>query len=281
VKKIINLLLLLLLTTVGSYLVSQHPVYSQTEPNVEQQVDFSQQFKSLGVNGSILIYDLNQDLFYQHNRDRNETPFLPASTYKIPNSLISLETGVIQNDVDILTWDGIERGLANGSPIDEWNQDLNMRLAFKYSAVWFYQVLARKVGHQRMQDFVTQIQYGNQNIGAKEDIDKFWLEGVLRITPRQQIAFLRRLQQNDLPFAQKNIDLVKDIAIAEETSNYVLRAKTGLATSVTPQIGWYVGYLEQNDNVYFFATNIDVVTDKDVAARLEVTKLCLQDLGLF
>jgi beta-lactamase class D len=280
VKKIINLLLLLLLTAVGSYLVSQHPVYSQTEPNIEQQADFSQQFKSLGVNGSILIYDLNQDLFYQHNPDRNETPFLPASTYKIPNSLISLETGVIQNDVDVLTWDGIERGLADGSPIEEWNQDLNMRLAFKYSAVWFYQVLARKVGHQRMQDFVTKIQYGNQNIGGKEDIDKFWLEGELRITPRQQIAFLRRLQQNDLPFAQKNIDLVKDIAIAEETDNYVLRAKTGIATSVTPQIGWYVGYLEQNNNVYFFATNIDVVNEKDVAARLEVTKLCLQDLGL-
>jgi beta-lactamase class D len=281
VKKIINLLLflLLLLTTVGSYLVTQHPVYSQTEPNIEHQADFSQQFKSLGVNGSILIYDLNQDLFYQHNPDRNETPFLPASTYKIPNSLISLETGVIQNDVDVLTWDGIERGLPS-SPIEEWNQDLNMRLAFKYSAVWFYQVLARKVGHQRMQNFVTKIQYGNQNIGAKENIDNFWLEGKLRITPRQQIDFLRRLQQNDLPFAQKNIDLVKDIAIAEQTSNYVLRGKTGWVTSVTPQIGWYVGYLEQNDNVYFFATNIDVVTEKDVAARLEVTKLCLQNLGL-
>lgn len=278
-KKVINLLLLLLLTTVGSYLVTQHPVYSQAEPNIEQQADFQKHFESLGVNGSILIYDLNQDLFYQHNRDRNDTPFLPASTYKIPNSLISLETGVIQNDVDVLTWDGIERGLAD-APIDEWNQDLNMRLAFKYSAVWFYQVLARKIGHQRMQDFVTKIQYGNQNIGDKEDIDKFWLEGELRITPRQQIDFLRRLQQNDLPFAQKNIDLVKDIAIAEETDNYVLRGKTGWATSVTPQIGWYVGYLEQKDNVYFFATSVDMVTDKDVPARLEVTKLCLQDLGL-
>lgn len=278
-KKIINLLLLLFLAMVGSYLVTEHPVYSQTEPNIEQQADFQQHFESLGVNGSIMIYDLNQDRFYQHNRDRNNTPFLPASTYKIPNSLIALETGVIQNDVDVLTWDGIERGLAD-APIDEWNQDLNMRLAFKYSAVWFYQVLARKIGHQRMQDFVTKIQYGNQNIGAKEDIDKFWLEGDLRITPRQQIAFLRRLQQSDLPFAQKNIDLVKDIAIAEQASNYVLRAKTGIATSVTPQIGWYVGYLEQNNNVYFFATNIDVVTDKDIAARLEVTKLCLQDLGL-
>lgn len=278
-KKIINLLLLLFLATVGSYLVTEHPVYSQTEPNIEQQADFQQHFESLGVNGSIMIYDLNQDRFYQHNRDRNETPFLPASTYKIPNSLIALETGVIQNDVDVLTWDGIERGLAD-APIDEWNQDLNMRLAFKYSAIWFYQVLARKIGHQRMQDFVTKIQYGNQNIGGKEDIDKFWLEGELRITPRQQIDFLRRLQQNELPFAQKNIDLVKDIAIAEQTSNYVLRVKTGIVDSVTPQIGWYVGYLEQNNNVYFFATNIDVVTDEDLAARLEVTKSCLQDLGL-
>lgn len=286
-KKIINLILLLLLTTLASYLVTQHPVYSQSKPNIEQQADFQKHFESLGVNGSILIYDLNQDLFYQHNRvpegqaepNRNNSAFLPASTYKIPNSLIALETGVIQNDVDVLTWDGIERGFAD-APIEEWNQDLNMRLAFKYSAVWFYQVLARKIGHQRMQDFVTKIQYGNQNIGAKEDIDHFWLDGDLRITPRQQIDFLRRLQQNDLPFAQKNIDLVKDIAIAEETDNYVLRAKTGIATSVTPQIGWYVGYLEQNDNVYFFATNLDVVSDKDIAARLEVTKLCLQDLGL-
>jgi beta-lactamase class D len=280
-KKIINLLLLLFFTIIGSYLVTEHSAYSQPNLNLEQkqQVDFSQRFKSLGVNGSILIYDLNQNLFYQHNRDRNDTAFLPGSTYKIPNSLIALETGVIQNDVDVLTWDGIERGLAD-APIDEWNQDLNLRLAFNYSAVWFYQVLARKIGHQRMQDFVTKIQYGNQNIGAKEDIDKFWLEGELRITPRQQIDFLRRLQQNDLPFAQKNIDLVKDIAIAEQTSNYVLRGKTGWVTSINPQIGWYVGYLEQNDNVYFFATNIDLVTNKDVAARLEVTKLCLQDLGL-
>jgi beta-lactamase class D len=281
-KKIISLLLLITLTTFGCYLVVQFPAYSQANSNIEaqkQQVGFSKHFKSLGVNGSIIIYDLNQDLFYQHNRDRNDTAFLPGSTYKIPNSLIALETGVIQNDVDVLTWDGITRGLAD-APIDEWNQDLNMRLAFKYSAVWFYQVLARKVGHQRMQNFVTKISYGNQNIGGKEDLDKFWLEGELRITPRQQIDFLRRLQQNDLPFARKKIDLVKDIAIAEQTSSYVLRGKTGWVTAVTPQIGWYVGYLEQNDNVYFFATNIDLVTDKDVAARLEVTKLCLQDLGL-
>ena len=147
-----------------------------------------------------------------------------------------------------------------------------------------------------MQEFVSKIEYGNQNIGKKEDLDRFWLEGELRITPKQQINFLRRLysnetcawsgnptalpRSNELPFSQRTIDLVKDIAIAEQTPDYVLRAKTGLASSVTPNIGWYVGYLEQNDNVYFFATNLEMSSQIPLAARLEVTRLCLQELGL-
>ena len=273
--KIINSILLFILTVASTYLVTEHQVYSQVESQIEQ-IDFQQHFDDLGITGAIIIYDRNEDFFYQHNPQRNDTPFLPASTYKISHSLIALETGVIKDDVDVLTWDGIKRDLP------QWNQDLNLRLAFKYSAVWFYQVLARRIGHQQMQDFVTQMQYGNGNIGAATDtdIDRFWLEGELRITPRQQVEFLRRLDRNDLPFSQRSIDLVKDIAITEQTPNYTLRAKTGWATEQTPYIGWYVGYLEQNDNVYFFATNLDTPKEEDLAARLEITRLCLQDLGL-
>jgi beta-lactamase class D len=278
-KKILSISLVFILAVVSIWLIQKHEIYAQTTPETEQTVNFKQHFDNLGVNGSIIIYDLQGDRFYQHNPPRNNTAFPPSSTYKIPNSLIALETGVIKNDVAILTWDGIERGLLPNSPIEVWNQDLNLRLAFKYSAIWFYQVLARKIGHQRMQDFVSRIQYGNQNIGTAEDIDKFWLEGKLRITPKQQIDFLRRLYQNDLPFSQKTIDLVKDIAIVEETPDYVIRGKTGWEVSVTPNIGWYVGYLEQNDNVYFFATNLDIISEQDAAARLDVTRLCLQDLG--
>lgn len=274
-KQLLILLSLSLLAVLGSGFIREYEIYSQTEPEIEQEVNFVRHFLQLGINGSIIIYDLDGDRFYEHNPNRNNSAFLPASTFKIPNSLIALETRVIQDDVAVLTWDGIERGF-NGSLIEEWNQDLNIRLAFKYSAVWFYQVLARKIGHQKMQDFVNKIQYGNQNIGSKEDIDRFWLDGELRITPKQQIEFLRRLYQNDLPFSQRTIDLVKDIAIAEQTPDYVLRGKTGWASNV----GWYVGYLEQNDNVYFFATNIDMDSENAIAARIEVTRLCLQDLEL-
>ncbi|BAZ44848.1 peptidoglycan glycosyltransferase [Chondrocystis sp. NIES-4102] len=279
-KKLLTLLLILSLTAIASLTTAKQPVYSQIEPVIAQKIDFQRHFEELGVKGSIIIYDLKGDKYYEHNPTRNHTAVLPASTYKIPNSLIALETGVIKDDVAVLTWDGIDRGF-NGSSMAQWNQDLNLRLAFKYSAVWFYQVLARRIGYQRMQDYITKIEYGNQNIGGKEDIDRFWLSGELKITPKEQITFLRRLYQNDLPFSQKTMDLVKDIAIAEQTPNYILRAKTGWATSVTPNLGWYVGYLEQDDNVYFFATNLDMDAQSDPKVRLEVTRRCLQDLGLF
>lgn len=241
-----------------------------------KKVDFQRHFKELGVEGSILISNSNGDLTYQHNAQRNQTAFLPASTFKILNSLIALETKVIDDEISILTWDGVQR------QIPEWNRDLNLREAFKRSAVWFYQVLARRVGHERMQQWVTKVGYGNQKIGGKEDIDKFWLNGQLRITPQAQIQFLRRLHKNELPFSARSISIVKDIAILEKTPEYTLRGKTGwagLGEKSVPQIGWFVGYLEKRKEAYFFATNIDIRNDKkDPAARIELTRRCLKDL---
>ncbi|MBH8555204.1 class D beta-lactamase [Nostocaceae cyanobacterium CENA357] len=245
--------------------------------NTAQNTDFGRHFRELGVEGSILIYDLNRDRFFQHNPQRNVTAFLPASTFKILNSLIALETGVISDEIAVLTWDGIQRS------IPEWNRDLNMREAFKLSAVWFYQVIARRVGHERMQKWVAQAGYGNQKIGNKDDIDKFWLEGELRITPQEQIQFLRRLYNNDLPFSKRSLSIVKDIMVMEQTPDYTIRGKTGwvgFTDNVKPEIGWYVGYLEKGKNVYFFSTNIDIRNQKDQSARIELTRRCFKDLAV-
>lgn len=249
----------------------------QKPPEIPQSIDFGRHFKELGVTGSILIKDLKGDRTYQHNPQRNTTAFLPASTFKILNSLISLETGVISDELQILTWDGIQR------QIPAWNRDLNMREAIKLSAVWFYQVLARRVGYERMQKWVTQAGYGNSQIGGKEDIDRFWLQGELRITPQQQIQFLHSLYKNELPFSERSLSIVKYILIVEKTPEYTIRAKTGwvgFQGIVKPEIGWYVGYLEKGDNIYFFATNIDIQNQKDGAIRIELTRRCFQDMGL-
>ena len=246
--------------------------------DIPQKINFEQYFKQSGVEGLIAIYDAQSDRTYQHNQQRNEKAVLPGSTFKILNSLISLETGVIDNELAILTWDGIYR-----STVPEWNRDLNMKEAFRLSAVWFYQVLARRVGHEKMQAYVSKSNYGNQNIGGTEDIDTFWLTGKLRITAQQEIQFLRRLYKNNLPFSERSLSITKDIMIVEQTPDYTIRAKTGLVSfedETKPQIGWYVGYLKKGKDVYFFATNINVREDKDIAARIDLTRRCFEELKL-
>ncbi|CAD5915549.1 Beta-lactamase OXA-5 [Planktothrix tepida] len=270
----------LLATTQAQSISTISPVKTKlsSSENITQkdnlELKFERHFKELGIEGSIIIYDSNRNHSYQYNPTRNQTPFLPASTFKILNSLIALETKVIADEKTVLTWDGIQRSIPG------WNQDLNMREAFKVSAVWFYQILARRVGYEQMKYWVTQADYGNKTIGKAENIDHFWLDGELRITPQEQIQFLRRLYSNELPFSTRSLSLVKDIMVAEKTQDYTIRAKTGWESKGTPNIGWYVGYLEQNQNVYFFATNIDIHKPEDADARKVLTRRCLQDLSL-
>lgn len=255
---------------------SPEPAITETTP----APNFQSHFQELGVDGSILIYDLNNNQTYQHNPQRNTTAYFPASTFKIFNALVALETGVIRDDVTVLTWDGISRGLLPMTPIAAWNQDTNLRQAFKNSTIWFYQVLARKAGVERMQQFINQVGYGNQQIGTAETIDHFWLDGPLKITAEQQIEFLQRLYQGDLPFSERSINLVKNFMVLEQTPSYTLRGKSGWTTSLDPHMGLLVGYLEQNDNVYFFATNIDMPNPDDAPKRIDLTRRCLTDLGL-
>ncbi|MBE9180020.1 class D beta-lactamase [Oculatella sp. LEGE 06141] len=264
------------------------PVYSQAvtpvkdttytvrsnQPVIAQAPNLEKAFQELGVDGSIIIYDKNRDRFYEHNPTRNATAFFPASTFKILNALISLETGVVRDDLAILTWDGVQR------EFPAWNRDTNLRQAFKDSTVWFYQVLARRNGHETLQTFVEQTSYGNQQIGTADRVDHFWLDGPLQITPKQEIEFLQRFEQNDVPFSQRTIDLVKDIMVVEQTPDYILRGKTGWVTAVNPGVGWFVGYLEQDNNVYFFATNTTMSGVEDAPKRLELTRRSLKTLGL-
>ena len=271
---VIGCLAVVSVITFGAMYVVAQPASTSSERPAKAP-NFGRHFQEFGREGSILIYDSTNNRIYEHNPQRNAIAIAPASTFKIFNALVALETGVVPNDVAVLTWDGIHRD------IDAWNHDTNLRQAFKDSTVWFYQVLARRAGYERMQQFINKAGYGNRQIGTAADIDRFWLEQkILQITPQEQIKFLQRLYQGDLPFSQRTINLVKDIMIREQTPDYTLRGKTGWLTTSKPQVGWFVGYLEQNKNVYFFATTLDMQKSEDAPARIEITRRSLKDLGL-
>lgn len=212
--------------------------------------DWGERFEAAGVRqGCLTIYDQNANRYHRYNAERCARGFLPASTYKIFNSLVALETGVASDVAFTLPWDGTQRWL----PV--WNQDHDMRSAMRNSVVWYYQEIARRIGTERMSDYLRRAEYGNGDISA--GIDRFWLEGGFRISPDDQVEFLRRLRAGSLPFRAETQEQVRSILVEADTAAYRLYAKTGLAIREPgDKIGWWVGYLEQNENVYFFALNI-------------------------
>lgn len=234
--------------------------------------DYSHLYKQFNVKGSFVLYDMKNGHFMRYNSERCKERFIPASTFKIPNSLIGLETGVIKDENFVIPWDSVVRS------IESWNRDQTLASAIKYSAVWYYQELARRVGKEKMQYYINECKYGNMDIS--ENVDDFWLRGNIRISQNEQIEFLNKMYNYKLPFSKRNIDIVKKIILQESTDSYRLFAKTGWA--IVPYVGWYVGYVEVNGNVYFFANNIEGEEDNTdfPKSRIEITRSILDSEGI-
>lgn len=238
------------------------------DPVIEEREDFSSYFEKERAVGTFVLYDLQKNHYLVYDLERARQPFIPASTFKIVNSLIALETGAIADTSTIIAWDGQERNIAS------WNRDHSITTAFPNSVVWFYQELARRIGVERMQDYIDRMGYGNGDIGG--GIDLFWLNGNLRISAMEQVELLVRLSQDDLPFSAYTIQAVKDIMVEERGADYLLRAKTGW----DGDIGWYVGYIERAAQYYFFALNLNMDRMEQAASRKIIARSIMRDLGL-
>ncbi len=254
------------------YLEEKKKPKTISEAKIKEDKSLKKFFDEAGVTGGIVLYDLTQNRYTVFDKTRMNTPFIPASTSKIIHSLIFLDSGAVKDDTEVLKWDGTKRW------VDAWNQDHNLRSAFKVSAVWFYHEISKRMTRETMQKYYDLSNYGNRNTNGSGEI--YWVKGDLRITPKEQVEFLVRLYENRLPFAPQVIANVKDMMIEEKTDSYTLRAKTGWSDAYTPQVGWWIGYVERADNVYFFATEIDIKTNEDAAKRKEITRNILKNLKI-
>jgi beta-lactamase class D len=252
--------------------------------NIGVEADSMRDLSSLfrGTKGAFVLYDMKNNLYVRYNEQRCRERFSPKSTFKIPNSLIGLETGVIRDAEFVIQWDREKYSpQPNWTPdqLINWGKDQTLRSAIKYSVVWYYRELALRVGEQQMKKYVTAFDYGNKDISGR--VDEFWLNNRLKISADEQVEFLKAFFIGRLPVSRRSTEIVKDILVLEKTPTYTLSAKTGggsIAEGV--YIGWFVGYLEKNGNVYFFATNIEGTSFTDIRdKRIELTKQILRKLG--
>lgn len=232
-----------ILLLVGGFLVRCNSIQSES-----YRPKFQQYYDEYNVSGSFILYDLNNNEYIRYNKEQLDKKYTPASTFKICNSLIGIETSVIEDQNFIIKWDSVPR--QNTS----WNKDTDLKEALQNSTVWYYQELAAMVGGDTMKYWLDKLEYGNADVSG--GITKFWLTGGLRITPNQQISFLQKLVQNNLPISQRTMDIVKDIMLIEETPVYKLYGKTGWGIQDSKDIGWFVGFIEINNMTYVFANCI-------------------------
>jgi beta-lactamase class D len=236
--------------------------------------DVKKYFDEKKVEGCFTMLNNTDGQITVYNMAMDTTRFNPASTFKIINSLIGLQTGIITDENMVIKWDGVTR------PRTEWNKDLDMKEAFKVSAVPYYQEVARRIGKDTMQQWIDSIYYGNRNVSGP--IDSFWLNNTLKISPDEQLGFLKKLYFDQLPFRKSVQQTVRNVMLQEDNTLYKLSYKTGWGFDESKNnIGWVAGWVEENRHVYFFVTLIkspDPAMDIRIV-RMEITKNILKHYG--
>jgi len=261
------------------------------ESRIKEHDEWSKYFEEHGIKKSCFILrDNNHESIHYYNKERCLERFSPASTFKIFNSLVALETGIAPDEQMVIKWDSVVRR-------PEWNKDMNMREAFKVSNLIYFQEIARRIGPNLMQHYIDTAHYGNMRIGGA--IDQFWLNDTLKISADEELGFVKRLYFNELPFSERSQRIVRSMMLREDTTGYKLYYKTGWSDLPGRQLLWVVGFAEREVSVkepkesmnkgnmraypYFFAENFEIPnndTTKDWAKiRIDILHNLLRDYG--
>ncbi|WP_046371222.1 penicillin-binding transpeptidase domain-containing protein [Flavihumibacter petaseus] len=246
--------------------------------NVREDVSLDKYFQDNKVTGCFGLFDNGQgDFIVSNTKQFRDSTFLPASTFKVVNSLIGLESGIVKDDSTVIPWDGVVRR------VPEWNQDLSMYRAFRYSAVPWFQELARRIGKENMQRWLDTLGYARRYtrtpIGT---IDTFWLDNTIKVTPDEQLGLVKKLYFDQLPFQHRTMEIVRRMMLMEDNANYQLSYKTGWEHAENgDNIAWVIGWIEENKHPYFFVLQIRLAAGRtDIPqVRMEILKKCLKQLG--
>ena len=267
-------------TGLSVFLLSQIPAVTQmayTEKydfqgeNIVYE-DLSPYFK--GFNGSFVLYNMKIDQYFIYNRDKSTTRTAPDSTYKIYDALIGLELGIIENDDSVMKWDGKK------NPYHEWDQDHTLESALRNSVNWYFQEIDKKAGKKQLYSYYKKIAYGNNNLAG--DISDYWMESSLRISPVEQVLLLKNFYTGSLDFSNENVKTVKNAMKLSENNSAVLYGKTGTGALNGKNVnGWFVGFVEKEDNVFIFAVNIQGKDNAGGKIAAETALAVLRDKNIY
>lgn len=228
---------------------------------------------------ALVIYRLEDEAVWASGGARIRERFTPASTSKIPHTLLAFETGAVTRPDEAFDWDGETRF------VETWNEDQTFADAFRRSTVWIYQIVVPRIGAERLTEGLASFHYGNGEIGGPESIDRYWLEGPLAISATEQVEFIARLARRTLPLSAGTYETAVPLMVLSEGPGWTLYGKTGWkSVPGEMDIGWLVGWLEQTGGeapgTYAFALNMDMPGGMEEAPkRRAAVERALKEIG--
>ena len=242
--------------------------------NLVEQPQWQRHFEAKGVQGTFVLFEPLEARYRVLDAKRARKGYLPQSTFKIPNAIVGLEVGALNDELEVFRWDGKPK------PVGLWERDHDLASGMAFSVVWMFQEIARRVGRARMREWLDRLEYGNGDIGG--GVDLFWLQGALRISAMEQVGFLHRLAEGRLAATQRAQRLVRDALVVEKTSGYTLYAKTGTSSqAIKDPVWWWVGWIERKGRPQaYFALNFTPHGANRFHERFEIGRGILADAGI-
>ncbi|MED1469857.1 penicillin-binding transpeptidase domain-containing protein [Bacillus salipaludis] len=279
-KKALAFLMMIGLLFTGSFYLplktSAHEKNIQGKKGKYYYEDLSRYFT--GYDGTFLLYDIKKKKYTIYNKKKSNKQVSPNSTFKIPHALFGLDKKVLQDEITLFKWDGTIY------PFEAWNQDQTLTSAVQNSVIWYFQDVAQQLGPKNEQVYLNSISYGNKDISG--GLTNFWLQSSLKISPLEQLNFLKRFYTYQLPFSKRTIDLVKKILVIDHKNGALLSGKTGTGwangeINGTPINGWFIGYVEKKGETYIFTTNIEADHNASSSKAKDITLRILKDKGIY
>ena len=264
-RKILYTTILSLLTFLfATCSFAQEQTSSTNSPqNITEQIDLKKYFDDL--NGTIIFYNPENEKYIVYNKQLSEKPSSPCSTFKIFSTYVGLLTNHIDPENSLRRWNGTKYWM------NEWNRDIDLDNAFKYSCVWYYRRVIDDIGQETMQQYLNEYNYGNKDISdwkgdlntnePSYDLKGFWIESSLKISPKEQTQVISKIFA-DLQKAnnQAVINEMKHVMLAYENTDQNLKiyGKTGYGVvNDEPADAWFVGMYEVNGKTNYFALRLD------------------------
>lgn len=235
-------------------------------------LDFPKAFREYA--GSFVLYDTGSDSWSIYNRKAAAKRTAPNSTYKIYSALLGLESGIIRAENSDIAWNKEEY------PYDSWEADQNLDSAMRNSVNWYFQRIDAQAGQDSVKSFLQKMEYGNQQVG--KNLTEYWMDTSLKISPIEQVELLKKFHDNAFAFDPKNVAAVKNAIRLSSTKEGSFFGKTGTGRVNGQDVnGWFIGYVEKSDRVYYFAANIQGESGATGSKAAGITASILSELHIW